>query len=88
MASASSPLFAVRNEDEEEEMAVSSCWVDTRRELRLVWGIAGPAILTSVFQYTLGATTQTLTGHIGTLELAAVGIQNLVVSGIAFGIMV
>ncbi|XP_039131589.1 protein DETOXIFICATION 33-like [Dioscorea cayenensis subsp. rotundata] len=88
MASASSPLLAVRNEDEEEEMAVSSCWVDTRRELRLVWGIAGPAILTSVFQYTLGATTQTLTGHIGTLELAAVGIQNLVVSGIAFGIMV
>ncbi|KAH7673987.1 Multi antimicrobial extrusion protein [Dioscorea alata] len=90
MASASSPLLAVRNEDEEEEeeMAVSSCWVDTQRELRLVWGIAGPAILTSVFQYTLCATTQTLTGHIGTLELAAVGIQNLVVSGIAFGIMV
>ncbi|KAF6144159.1 hypothetical protein GIB67_004832 [Kingdonia uniflora] len=31
--------------------------------------------------------TQTLVGHIGTLQLAAFGIQNLVVSGLGFGIM-
>ncbi|KAJ0964985.1 hypothetical protein J5N97_026123 [Dioscorea zingiberensis] len=87
MGSASSPLLAVRDDEVEDEIAKRSCWMETRRELRLVWGIAGPAILTSVFQYTLGSVTQTLVGHIGTLELAAVGIQNLVIAGIGFGIM-
>ncbi|KAI3830674.1 hypothetical protein MKX03_005420 [Papaver bracteatum] len=53
----------------------------------MVWHIAGPSILISIFQYSFASVTQTLVGHIGTLELAAVGIQNLVVSGIGYGIM-
>uniref|UniRef100_A0A1D1Y4U3 Protein DETOXIFICATION n=1 Tax=Anthurium amnicola TaxID=1678845 RepID=A0A1D1Y4U3_9ARAE len=57
------------------------------QEMGMVWYIAGPAILTSLFQYSLASVTQTLVGHIGTLELAAVGTQNLVVSGIGFGVM-
>ncbi|CAA6661638.1 unnamed protein product [Spirodela intermedia] len=57
------------------------------REAYLIWYIAGPAILTSIFQYSMSSVTQTLVGHLGTLELAAVGIQNLVISGIGFGVM-
>ncbi|KAI3940848.1 hypothetical protein MKW92_001497 [Papaver armeniacum] len=56
-------------------------------ENKMVWYIAGPTILTSIFQLSLGFVTQTLAGHIGTLELAAVGLQNLVISGLIFGIM-
>ncbi|KAI3852581.1 hypothetical protein MKW92_040573 [Papaver armeniacum] len=56
-------------------------------ENKMVWHIAGPSILISIFQYSYASVTQTLVGHIGTLELAAVGIQNLVVSGIGYGIM-
>ncbi|XP_026439239.1 protein DETOXIFICATION 33-like isoform X2 [Papaver somniferum] len=56
-------------------------------ENKMVWHIAGPSILISIFQYSMAFVTQTLIGHIGTLELAAVGLQNLVVSGISFGVM-
>ncbi|XP_008796381.1 protein DETOXIFICATION 33-like [Phoenix dactylifera] len=80
------PLLTTKKSEEDEE-GRRSCWEDTWRELRLVWYIAGPAILTSVFQFSLGSVTQTLVGHIGTLELAAVGIQNLVIAGIGFGVM-
>ncbi|KAK9135545.1 hypothetical protein Syun_014875 [Stephania yunnanensis] len=61
---------------------------DVWMETKMVWYIAGPAILTSLFQYSLAFVTQTFVGHLGTLELAAVGLQNLVISGIGFGVMV
>lgn len=82
------PLLTTKRGEEEKEEGRGSWWEDTWREVRLVWYIAGPAILTSVFQFSLGSVTQTLVGHIGTLELAAVGIQNLVIAGIGFGVMV
>ncbi|MQL70369.1 hypothetical protein Taro_002672 [Colocasia esculenta] len=69
------------------EGALCSFWVAVWKELALLWYIAGPAVLTSLFQYSLSSVTQTLVGHVGTVELAAVGIQNLVVSGIGFGVM-
>ncbi|XP_077214915.1 protein DETOXIFICATION 33-like [Tasmannia lanceolata] len=56
-------------------------------ESKKLWQIAGPAIFTSVFQYSLGAITQTFVGHVGTLELAAVSIENSVIAGLAFGVM-
>lgn len=56
-------------------------------ESRKLWYIAGPAIFTSVCQYSLGAITQTFAGHLGTLELAAVSVENSVIAGFSFGIM-
>ena len=66
----------------------SSLLRDIWKEQKMLWYLAGPAILTSLFQFSLAFITQTLVGHIGTIELAAVGLQNLVISGIGFGIMV
>ncbi|XP_020090672.1 protein DETOXIFICATION 33-like isoform X3 [Ananas comosus] len=98
-ASTAAPLLARSRREEEEKEKEKEQVVErkgpwrgwglgeTWRELKLVWRIAGPAILTSLFEYSLGSVTQTLVGHIGTLELAAVGLQNLVISGIGFGIM-
>ncbi|KAG1363293.1 Protein DETOXIFICATION 33 [Cocos nucifera] len=86
-ADSSLPLLTRKRREEEKEEGRWSWWEDTWREVRLVWYIAGPAILTSVFEFSLGSVTQTLVGHIGTLELAALGIQNLVIAGIGFGVM-
>lgn len=57
-------------------------------ESKKLWYLAGPAIFTSICQYSLGAVTQTFAGHVGTLELAAVSIENSVIAGFSFGVMV
>ncbi|KAF3658701.1 putative protein TRANSPARENT TESTA 12-like [Capsicum annuum] len=56
-------------------------------ESKKLWYLAGPAIFTSLCQYSLGAVTQTLAGHVGTLELAAVSVENSVIAGFSFGVM-
>ncbi|XP_062024149.1 protein DETOXIFICATION 33 [Rosa rugosa] len=58
-----------------------------RIESQKLWKIAGPAIFTALCQYSLGALTQTFTGFVGELELAAVSVENSVVAGLAFGVM-
>ncbi|XP_077227647.1 protein DETOXIFICATION 29-like [Tasmannia lanceolata] len=56
-------------------------------ESKKLWFLAGPAIFTSVCQYSLGAITQLFAGHVGTLELAAVSVENSVIAGFSFGVM-
>ncbi|XP_068312897.1 protein DETOXIFICATION 33-like isoform X1 [Pyrus communis] len=56
-------------------------------ESKRLWKIAGPAIFTALCQYSLGALTQTFAGFVGDLELAAVSIENSVIAGLAFGVM-
>ncbi|KFK44418.1 hypothetical protein AALP_AA1G254300 [Arabis alpina] len=56
-------------------------------ESKKLWWLAGPAIFTSFCQYSLGAVTQVLAGHVNTLALAAVTIQNSVIAGFSVGIM-
>ena len=58
------------------------------RESIKLWFLAGPAIFTSVCQYSLGAITQVFAGQVGTLDLAAVSIENSVIAGFSFGVMV
>lgn len=55
---------------------------------RKLWYLAGPAVLTSLCQYSLGSITQTFAGHVGTIQLVAVSIEMNVFAGVAFGIMV
>ncbi|XP_050206567.1 protein DETOXIFICATION 29 [Mercurialis annua] len=56
-------------------------------ESKKLWYLAGPAIFTSVCQYSLGAITQVFSGQVGTLDLAAVSVENSVIAGFSFGIM-
>ena len=60
-------------------------WTD---ECRNLWRVAGPVILTGIFQFLLGFVTTAFVGHIGKVELAAVSIVNGVVEGLAFGLLV
>ncbi|XP_057774504.1 protein DETOXIFICATION 30 [Salvia miltiorrhiza] len=56
-------------------------------ESKRLWCLAAPAIFTSVCQYSLGGITQTFAGHVGTLELAAFTVENSVIAGLSFGVM-
>ncbi|CAN6459861.1 unnamed protein product [Victoria cruziana] len=62
-------------------------WRRSVVESRKLWQIAGPAIFTSICNYSLGALTQTFTGRLGKLELAAVSMENSVVAGWVFGFL-
>lgn len=78
---------------EPPELAVtkpaSKVWAkEFGEESRRLWELAGPAIFTAISQYSLGALTQTFSGRLGELELAAVSVENSVISGLAFGVMV
>ncbi|KAI3952314.1 hypothetical protein MKW92_014714 [Papaver armeniacum] len=56
-------------------------------ESKKLWLLAGPAVFTSICQYSLAAITQVFAGQVGTLELAAFSVQNNVIDGFSFGIM-
>ncbi|CAM8984156.1 unnamed protein product [Rhodiola kirilowii] len=56
-------------------------------ETKKLWFLAGPAIFTSVCQYSLGAVTQLFAGHVSTIALAAVSIENSVIAGFSYGVM-
>ncbi|GAB2220463.1 hypothetical protein Droror1_Dr00008114 [Drosera rotundifolia] len=56
-------------------------------ESKKLWFLAGPSLFTSVAQYSLNAITQTFAGHVGTIELAATSVQNTVIGGFTYGIL-
>lgn len=56
-------------------------------ESKKLWYLAGPAIFTSICQYSLGAITQVFAGHLSTIDLAAVSVENSVIAGFSFGVM-
>ncbi|CAI0463550.1 unnamed protein product [Linum tenue] len=53
-----------------------------------LWFLAGPAIFMCLCQYSLGAVTQVFAGQVGTLELAAVSVENSVIASFSSGTMV
>ncbi|KAL6660981.1 hypothetical protein ACP70R_000365 [Stipagrostis hirtigluma subsp. patula] len=73
-------------EDLEEIRSVSAFLRHAAEENRRLWHLAGPAIFTSLAQYSLGAVTQVFAGHLTTLELDAFSTENNVIAGLALGI--
>lgn len=57
-------------------------------EFKKLWYLAAPSIFTTICQYSLGAITQVFAGHVSTLALAAISIENSVIAGFSFGMMV
>ncbi|KAF8721860.1 hypothetical protein HU200_022804 [Digitaria exilis] len=66
-----------------KQALVSKSW----QESKLLWHIAFPAILTAVFQFSIGFVTAGFVGHIGSVELAAVTVVENVIEGFAYGIL-
>ncbi|KAH7524043.1 hypothetical protein FEM48_Zijuj06G0076400 [Ziziphus jujuba var. spinosa] len=78
----------MNDENEKREKEYVEVIKEFGEESRRLWKLAGPAIFTSICQYSLGALTQTFAGLAGELELAAVSVENSVIAGLAFGVMV
>lgn len=60
---------------------VSKSW----EESKLLWHIAFPAVLTEVFQFSIGFITISFAGHIGVVELAAATVVENIMEGFACG---
>ncbi|KAM7521076.1 hypothetical protein LguiB_020038 [Lonicera macranthoides] len=86
--STAEPLLDTTSHEHDEDNQKQATFVQRfGTESIKLWHIAGPAIFTAICQYSLGALTQTFSGFIGELELAAVSIENSVIAGLAFGVM-
>ncbi|KAK8529396.1 hypothetical protein V6N13_102318 [Hibiscus sabdariffa] len=85
--STSSTTFTVGTEDIPPINGVRDFFRQYLIEAKKLWFIAGPAIFTSVCRYSLGAITQVFSGQVGTLALAAVSVENSVIAGFSYGIM-
>lgn len=81
------PLLQTNHSNQSEDEKPLGFGKEFRIESRKLWKIAGPAIFTALCQYSLGAITQTFVGQVGEIELAAVSVENSVVAGLAFGVM-
>ncbi|GLT58084.1 hypothetical protein SLA2020_310060 [Shorea laevis] len=85
-ADTTSPLLHDHLNGDSEQKPVNWC-KEFGYESKRLWRIAGPAIFTSLAQYSLGALTQTFSGQLTELDLAAVSVENSVIAGLAFGVM-
>ncbi|KAH6763245.1 MATE efflux family protein [Perilla frutescens var. hirtella] len=92
-----SPLLASTREcessssAEDDDIKPINGIVDFAREFFIesknLWHLAGPAIFTSFCQYGLITITQIFSGHLGTNQLAAVSVENSIISGFPYGLM-
>lgn len=57
-------------------------------ESRKLWHLACPSIFNSVCQYGIGSLTQIFAGHLGTIQLAGISVENSVIAGFGYGILV
>ncbi|XP_057516814.1 protein DETOXIFICATION 33 [Amaranthus tricolor] len=81
------PLLPLEVEEKEHYKQLLSPLQEFNHESKKLWNIAGPAIFTAVCQYSMGALTQTFAGLVGDLELAAFSVENSVIAGLGFGVM-
>ncbi|KAJ8460051.1 hypothetical protein OPV22_032977 [Ensete ventricosum] len=63
------------------ESLLSRSWEESKK----TWHIAGPAILGSVFQFSISFVTAAFAGHLGAVALAAVSVAQNVIEGFAYG---
>ncbi|KAL0414363.1 UNVERIFIED_CONTAM: protein DETOXIFICATION 31 [Sesamum radiatum] len=79
--------FVIGEDDIPPIIGIPSFMTAFKAESSKLWYLAGPAIFTSIFQYSIGAITQTFAGHVGTIDLAAFSVVNNFFAGFCFGIM-
>ncbi|OMO78329.1 Multi antimicrobial extrusion protein, partial [Corchorus capsularis] len=83
----SSATFNANSDDIPPINTVRDFFREFMIESKKLWFLAGPAIFTSICQYSLGAITQVLSGQVSTLALDAVSVENSVIAGFSFGAM-
>jgi MATE family multidrug resistance protein len=71
-------------EEENAGSVVRRTWFESKK----IWVIAGPSILSRLAMYSLTVVTQSFSGHLSDLDLAAISICTTVIIAITFGFMV
>ncbi|CAM0957099.1 unnamed protein product [Alopecurus aequalis] len=66
---------------------MKSLATESWKESKLLWRVAFPAVLTEVFQFSIGFVTASFVGHIGVVELAAVTVVESILEGFAYGVL-
>ncbi|KAM7464660.1 hypothetical protein LguiA_032781 [Lonicera macranthoides] len=79
--------FSANEVDIKPITTISNFFTEFSAESQKLWYLAGPAMFTSICQYSVGAITQVFAGQLGTIELAAVSVENSIIAGFALGIM-
>lgn len=82
------PLLPSQNDIGHHGQKLFSIVNEFGQESKRLWKLAGPAILTTICQNSLGALTQTFAGLVNEVDHAAVSVENSVIAGLAFGVMV
>lgn len=85
---AETAVFTADSDDIPPITGVGDFFREYWAESMKLWYLAGPAIFTSLSQYSLGAITQSFLGQVSTIDLAAFAVENSVIAGFCFGVMV
>lgn len=83
MATDITPLLPSQNNIGHHEQKLFSIVNEFGQASKRLWKLAGPAILTTICQNSL-----TFAGLVNEVDLAAVSVENSVIAGLAFGVMV
>lgn len=91
-----SPLLASNGEggssSSDDDIGPMNGVVDFGREFfhesKRLWCLAAPAMFAYFCQFGLITVTQIFAGHLGTVQLAAVSVENSIISGFPFALIV
>ncbi|RCV43429.1 hypothetical protein SETIT_9G293700v2 [Setaria italica] len=84
---ASSPKLEDEPENEPNKLIMKRLVIRCWQESRLLWRLAFPALLTEVFQFSIGFVTTGFVGHLGEVELAAVSVVENILDSSAYGFL-
>ncbi|KAL3514232.1 hypothetical protein ACH5RR_026949 [Cinchona calisaya] len=72
-----------KNEEDQENELKTRVLI----ELKKLWQVAGPAIITRIANYSSSLVSQVFAGHLGDVELASISIANNVIFAFSFGLL-
>nr|POE46613.1 protein detoxification 27 [Quercus suber] len=81
-------LTSTSEQSQEEELNASSLLRQTWLESKKLWAIAGPSIFSRLAMFSMTVITQSFSGHLSDLDLAAISIASTVIIAITFGFLV
>ncbi|CAN6288553.1 unnamed protein product [Urochloa humidicola] len=74
-------------ENEGEKLTMKRLLIRCWEESSLLWRLAVPALLSEVFQFSIGFVTTGFVGHLGEVELAAVSVVENILDSSAYGLL-
>nr|XP_023884500.1 protein DETOXIFICATION 27-like [Quercus suber] len=80
-------LTSTSEQNQEEELNASSLLRQTWLESKKLWAIAGPSVFSRLAMFSMTVITQSFSGHLSDLDLAAISIASTVIIAITFGFL-